>query len=422
MMYSSRTRVAAVTASLVFALSGGVAFADEAANVQQGTAQQTTQEQVTTGEQPAQEQTATDGEATNAQDAVGQTATSGGSTADPSTDQTKDGTEAVQTSDETKSDESKAGETDAQKTTEAGAQEAAGTADAKDATNSAEATTATDDVALEPQVAEFYKSTYNRNTRSSNVELIDESSIEWATVDVSEFSSDKYRYVDEDGYRTYYKISNAWKLEGTEEAVKYERAVARVKIAENGEFLAPTTSAGTKHASFFLATDHTTGQLPTAERYDKWPFVGTYMDADVPQDAFTKSYVDKYGETAYYYPGGEYGPAGYYYKVSSENYWTRNADARYAGMYWHFDTEGGSPFSGTSARVESKTGPSFVAAVDGYESGTATMTPATGTDYVSPTAAEATPATSDATSIAGVVAAAVSAIGALGLGKAIRRK
>ena len=435
-MVCNRTRVAAVTASLVFALSGGVAFADEAANVQQGTPQASAQEQVVTGEQSAQGQATTGGESAGAQgttgseaagqqDATVQTAEGGQAVAETAVAQSKDGTEAGQTSSETKSDESKTSDTgtvDGQKVNEAGSQETAGATDAKGATSSTEATTTTDDVALEAQVAELNKSTYNQNTRSYDNTSIDESSIEWVPVDVSKYSSDKYRYVDEDGYRVYYYINDAWKLEGSEEAVKNEWVAARVKIGEDGEFLAPATSPSSRGAHWRLTTDHTSGELYSSRLFGGYCAVSAYMDADVPKDIFTKTLVDKNGETIYYYPGGEYGPAGYYYQVTSERLRTHIMDARYAGMYWHFDTEGGSPFSGTSTVNEEKAAPTVSASFDAYESGTATVTPATGTDYVSATAAEATPATSDATSIAGAVAAAVSALGALGLGKAIRRK
>lgn len=81
--------------------------------------------------------------------------------------------------------------------------------------------------------------------------------------------------------------------------------------------------------------------------------------------------------------------------------------------------------SGTSSSAEQANGVSVAASTTSYESGTATATPATGSAYVSPTeavTAAATPATSDTTSLAGAIAPAVSALGALSLGKALRRK
>lgn len=390
----SRSKVAAVTASLVFALSGGVAIADEAA----ATAQPTV-------EAAAQEQTATETQTTGAENATTSAATGGSAVG-----QAQDNGEASQQADEKeKTDDANPNEAAANDGQQADSAESKEATDAQTTASSGEATATADDVALEAQVADYYQRVYNRDTKTEEYKPIDESDIKWVPVDVSKYSSDRYFYVDEDGFRIfYYSHAGNNVPEGTAQNI-----AARVKIGENDEFLLPSKM-------LMLDTDHSSGPLMTSPGSNG--LTSAFMDADVPRDAFTKALVDKYGETYYYYPGGEYGPAGKYYLVSEDSRATQYMPDRYIGMYWQHWSTGDDPFSGTSASSDDATPSPSTAFFAGYESGTATATPATGTAYVSPTAAETTPATSDATSLAGAAAAAISALGAFVGAKAIRRK
>lgn len=117
-------------------------------------------------------------------------------------------------------------------------------------------------------------------------------------------------------------------------------------------------------------------------------------------------------------------------------YWYKDAwytlldDGR---LYAILNGDPGAP-SGVSAGADVSSGPVRAADTTKYESGTLTLTPATGTAYVSPTASVATPdanseatpaaipATSDSTSLVGVFVAIAAAVGAFIGAKVLRNR
>ncbi len=402
--------MAAVTASLVFALSGGVAIADEAAATAQPAAEAAAQEQATTETQATGAEGATASAATGGS-TVGQAQDSGEASNQAGEKDEADGAKADEAAakDGRQAEEAKSGETtDAQKAGEAepgettDAQKADGaktdrTADAKDAAGSGEVGATVDDVALEAQVATMWKrgDTFvnNGGFAESDDTQVDESTVNWIPVEVDVPSDVKY--VDEDGYRIYYGVAHTI-VNGKSQPIKW------AKIGPDGELLLPSDQSKSAPMSFV-----------NTENYTLANFSSNFWARLLHYDAVKDVLVPYNG--GFYYPGGEYGAEGIFYYKSVQD--------REAGLLTHAN-QGAVPNSGTSAVGQVATD-SFAASLSNYESGTATATPATGSAYVSPTAsaaAETTPATSDATSLAGVAAAAVSALGALGLGKAIRRK
>lgn len=399
--------MAAVTASLVFALSGGVAIADEVTATAQPTAEAAAQGQVTTETQTTGAEDATTGAATGGS-AVGQAQDNGEASqqvgekevadkANPDEATAKDGQQADESkpgeaTDVQKAEEVKSGDTtDAQK---ADGPKTGETANAKDAAGSGEAAATADDVALEAQVATMWKRgdifANNGGFAESNDAQVDESKVNWITVEVNVPSDIKY--VDEDGYRIFYGIAKTM-VNGKSRPIKW------AKIGPDGEFLLPSDQSDSAAMTFI-----------NTENYSLANFTSNFWARLLHYDAVKDDLVP-YGD-GFYYPGGEYGAEGIFYY--------RSVQDRDAGLLTHAN-QGGLPNSGTSAVGPVATAP-ITASLSNYESGTATATPATGTAYVSPTAAETTPATSDATSLAGAAAAAISALGAFVGAKAIRRK
>lgn len=385
--------MAAVTASLVFALSGGVAIADEVTATAQPTAEAAAQGQVTTETQTTGAEDATTGAATGGS-AVGQAQDNGEASQQAAEKEEVDGAKADEAGvkDGQQADESKPSEAaDAQK---ADGAKTDGTADVKDTAGSGEATATADDVALEAQVATMWKRgdifVNNGGFAESNDAQADESKVEWMVIE-ADVPSDM-KYVDEDGYRMFYGGVKA-KVGGKSQSIYW------AKIGDNGELLFPADQSKSAPLSYI-----------NTENYKLLNSINFPATRLLHYDAVKDALVPYNG--GYYYPGGEYGAPGIFYYSSTSD--------REAGLLTHAN-QGGLPNSGTSAVGPVATAP-ITASLSNYESGTATATPATGTAYVSPTAAETTPATSDATSLAGAAAAAISALGAFVGAKAIRRK
>lgn len=399
--------MAAVTASLVFALSGGVAIADEVTATAQPTAEAAAQGQVTTETQTTGAEDATTGAATG-DSAVGQAQDNGEASQQAAEKEEVDGAKADEAAakDGQQADESKPGEaTDVQKAEEvksgdttdaqkADGPKTGGTANAKDAAGSGEAAATADDVALEAQVATMWKRgdifVNNGGFVERNDAQADESKVEWMVIE-ADVPSDM-KYVDEDGYRMFYGGVKA-KVGGKSQSISW------AKIGDNGELLFPADQSKSAPLSYINTENY---KLLNSTNFP----VTRLLHYDAVKDALVPY------NGGYYYPGGEYGAPGIFYYSSTSD--------REAGLLTHAN-QGGLPNSGTSAVGPVATAP-ITASLSNYESGTATATPATGTAYVSPTAAETTPATSDATSLAGAAAAAISALGAFVGAKAIRRK
>ncbi len=353
-------KVAAFAASIALAISpawGGVVIADELVDQSQTTAVATTDEQEMSAQYHEENPTAED---TAYKEPAREMVTS---------EQHGESGEGLTDGMSGDADE-KSGE-EAKDKNEMPADEDESDATAEDATE-----TNSNDLALTAQAAEIH------HIEDGGETVVDESEFEWVPVDTSKYSSDKYRYIDEDGYRIFF-----------ESAESIELPTARFKIGENGELLKPIVTTG----GWQLSTAHTFGN-----------FDGQFfwsVEADVAENEFTP-YPNSSG---YYYEGGEYGPRGYYrYNETT-------------GMYMH--SYGGVVADvNTSSSNENGTTPLQESSYEGYMPSTVTLTPATGRPYVSASEASSIPATSDVTSFVGAMTAALGALAAFGSAKVIRRK
>ena len=424
---------------------GGAALAEDLVGAAQTTdTPETAQTQETAQAQETTSDTATNGVATvtENQGAAQEAATE--DTTDEKPVATEDGeTTQDEVSDATSSsDAEKPAADEAAATDETTTDEATKTlASSKPTTDAAETDAsytdaAVDDGGLVPMVAEYYDYERDRETGTVDSNAIDESDItEWETVDadavMQEYAGDRHYYsVDEDGFRMYYMTL-------TEEGgKKHEQLVARFKIFKDGEEEVLKAPAKGEYA---LTTDHTAGPLFSSEFFKSYlegkrafepdKETRSYIVTDDPNSVFTPGiehirygtdYVDP--TDYYYYAGGPYGAAGWYYLVKEASGPGRAGYyEKFVGMYALATPSGGLPEGGLDLQGDSSN-PAISASYSGYEPGAMTVTPATGSSYVPSTAVAAIPATSDVTSFAGAAAAAISALGALGLGTVIRRK